>query len=76
MPNTYDLTTEQGVVSYMRAATSENDWNVRCNAVKQANDGNYPEFWYVAIVQSGVFHQKASEFGRSDGGLTVRSFNL
>lgn len=52
-----NLTTESGVVAYMKEAISEKDWNNRCDEVKKANGGDYPSFWYPAIILSGVFHQ-------------------
>lgn len=48
-----NLTTPEGVKAYMSQATSEQDWNNRCDAVKRAN-GGYPDFWYATIVLSGV----------------------
>ena len=63
-PKEYDLTTEQDVVEYMSLARSEHDWNARCDAVKEANNG-YPQFWFVAIVPSGVAGKTAANFGGS-----------
>lgn len=61
----HNLTTEQGVKDYMRMATSEDDWNSRCDDVKEANNGDYPGFWYFAIVVSGVMHITASGWKRT-----------
>jgi hypothetical protein len=52
----YDLKTEAGVVDYMKASSSESDWNNRCDKVKRVNSG-YPDFWYKAIVMSGIVYQ-------------------
>ena len=41
---------EHDVVDYMEGSTSEQDWNNRCDTVKDANGGLYPPFWYSAIV--------------------------
>lgn len=49
-----DLTTEQGVVDHMSASSSESDWNNRCDEVKAANGGNYPEFWFGKVIMSGL----------------------
>lgn len=57
----YDLTTEEGVVAYMREATSTSDWNNRCDKVKRANGGDYPKFWFKAIVLSGVMLETTGE---------------
>lgn len=48
------LETSQDVVKFMSAATSENDWNDRCDKVKAAFGGDYPDFWFFDIVMSGV----------------------
>lgn len=56
-----DLTIEANVVAYMSAAKSEKDWNERCDEVKRQNAG-YPNFWFAAIVLSGVAHQTASKW--------------
>ena len=44
---------QQEVVEYMQAATSEEDWNHRTDEVKR-RFGGYPDFWFAAIVQGGV----------------------
>ncbi len=51
--------TEKDVIDLMRAATSESDWNARCDKVKAACDG-YPKFWYQEIIASGLFNQTQS----------------
>ena len=48
---------ENEVVELMRSATSEDDWNTKCDYVKGMNEGKYPDFWYSAIVLSGVFSE-------------------
>ena len=44
---------EEAVVDLMRSSKSEAEWNANCDAVKKAC-GGYPDFWYRAIVLSGV----------------------
>lgn len=51
-----DLTKSESVVEYMKQATSDEDWDQRCDAVKGANSG-YPSFWYPAIIASGLYEQ-------------------
>jgi hypothetical protein len=67
----YNLTIEQDVTEYMAQARSEDDWNARCEAVKEANNG-YPAFWFVAIVLSGLAGKTAANFGGS-AELNIRS---
>ncbi len=45
--------TQDEVVALMKSSKSEAEWNANCDAVKRAC-GGYPEFWYVAILASGV----------------------
>ena len=57
-----DLTVKNDVVNYMRESTSEEDWNERCDAVKAANGNEYPGFWFMSIVMSGVAHEVATRW--------------
>ena len=45
--------TEKQVVELMSSATSEQDWNDKCDQVKAAC-GGYPDFWFPLIVVSGL----------------------
>lgn len=55
-----DLTTVKGVKELMSSSGSEQEWNVNCDKVKAAN-GDYPSFWYRAIIMSGLLSRtKAS----------------
>lgn len=54
MEKVIDLTTQEGVVSLMKSSKSETEWNNNCDEVKRANGGDYPRFWFGAIVLSGV----------------------
>jgi hypothetical protein len=48
------IKTPDDLVEFMTKATSEKDWNDRCDKIKEAFGGDYPEFWYTSIVLSGV----------------------
>ena len=52
-----DLNSREGVVAYMKESTSLKDWNARCLAVQAANGNDYPYYWYVEIVLSGVAYE-------------------
>lgn len=45
--------TETEVVNLMESSTSEKEWNSNCDKVKRRCNG-YPDFWYAAVIQSGV----------------------
>jgi len=48
----------------MKGSKSEIEWNTNCNKVKKAC-GGYPDFWYTAIVLSGIAAETAKKFGGS-----------
>ena len=45
--------TEDGLRSYMEGATSQSDWNNRCDRVKKFHEG-YPDFWFPTVMLSGL----------------------
>lgn len=49
-----DLTDKVQAAMYMRKATSADDWNDRCDAVKLANGGR-PRWWHAMMVTSGLY---------------------
>ena len=50
------------VVQLMSSATSAQDWDNKCDQVKAAWGGNYPEFWFQIIVMSGIAAQTAEKW--------------
>jgi hypothetical protein len=44
----------QKVVDLMRSSSSEKEWNENCDKVKAENGNDYPEFWFRAIIMSGL----------------------
>lgn len=62
----HDLTTAEGVTAFMEAATSESDWNRRCDQIKAAYGGGYPDFWFVTIVMGGVAARTSAKWGGDD----------
>jgi len=63
MDNSQDLTTVDGVKKLMQNATSEQDWDERCDRVKAAN-GGYPEFWFRTIIMSGLVSEVELRWSR------------
>lgn len=45
--------TQDDVVALMESSRSEDEWNQNCDRVKAAC-GGYPDYWYAAVVLSGV----------------------
>lgn len=59
----HDLRTSEGVAAFMRESTSAKDWSNRAAAVKKANGGGYPPFWYATAISSGLCEQVHNGFG-------------
>lgn len=57
--------TETEVVELMESCQTSAEWRAACNRVKAVFDG-YPEFWFTAIVQSGIAGRVARRWGGTD----------
>ena len=57
--------TQGQVVTLMESSGSEKEWNDNCDRVKAAC-GGYPEFWYSAVVLSGLSKRTAAKWGSDD----------
>ena len=64
---THDLTTKAGVEIHMLESANKLDWNKRCDEVKAANDGQYPDFWFETIILSGLLDKT---LGAGSSGIT------
>ena len=60
--NSPKLSTVEEVVALMAASKSEKEWIENCDKVK-ADFNGYPDFWYSAIVLSGLAEKTAQSFG-------------
>lgn len=49
--------TQLQVINLMRSARSEADWNNKCDIVKKAFSGSYPDWWFSTVIQSGLMTQ-------------------
>ena len=52
------------VAALMESSRSETEWNNNCDKVKAAC-GGYPDFWYSAVVVSGLAKRVMARFGAS-----------
>lgn len=68
-----NLTSPEGVKQHMSASTSEDDWNKRAEQVKAAHNGDFPSFWFVTIMMSGVARQTSAKWGGDDE-IKITSF--
>lgn len=71
---------EQQVVELMQGSKSEAEWNANTRKVKQIFKGGYPDFWYRAIVLSGVATKTAAKYGAKAEirvtGITSRTLTI
>jgi hypothetical protein len=61
------------VVALMSGSKTEAEWNSNCAKVKEACGGDYPSFWYEAIVMAGVVEQTAAKWG-GDAGIHISAY--
>ncbi len=61
------------VVELMKSSTSEDSWNQNCDKVKAVFGGQYPLFWYSAIVLAGIAKETAAKWG-SDAEIKITAF--
>ena len=59
-----DLKSEIGCQKLMNGTKTEDEWNAAASRVKAAN-GGYPEWWYTAIVLSGIARRAHMRFEQS-----------
>ncbi len=46
--------TQDEVILLMDSSKSEEQWNANCDRVKEAHGGQYPNYWFMSIVVSGL----------------------
>jgi hypothetical protein len=59
--------TQEEVVALMSGSKSEKEWNDNCDKVKAAErakgeDREYPDWWYGAIIRSGLLGKVRSSW--------------
>lgn len=57
--------TREEVIALMESSQSEQEWNDNCDKVKKACSG-YPDFWYPAVILSGLLSKVAARWGGDD----------
>ena len=55
------MMTKAEVVALMEGSRNESEWNSNVDKVKAACAG-YPDFWYSAIIQSGLAGRKMARW--------------
>jgi hypothetical protein len=57
---------ENEVVELMKTSKNEKEWNANADQVRAACGGGYPNFWFRAIVMSGLMHEVSARWGGTD----------
>jgi hypothetical protein len=57
MKQQLSLTEVKNVQVLMASSKNEQEWNDNCDKVKAANGGDYPSFWFTAVILSGIASQ-------------------
>ena len=60
------MTNPDNVRNLMASSVSKKEWTENCNLVKAANGGDYPDFWFAAVIRSGISAAAESKFETSD----------
>lgn len=47
--------TPENVIDLMKSSKSAAEWDANCDKVKAAHGGDYPSFWFLAIILSGLW---------------------
>lgn len=55
--------TREDYVRKFEDAGSEREWNALLSAMKGEHGGQYPDWWYGAMIATGIVDRKAREFG-------------
>ena len=58
------------VIALMESSKSDREWNANCDKVKEACNG-YPDYWYSAIVLSGLCDRVSAKYGGSGSKITI-----
>lgn len=58
--------TQDEVIALMKSSKSASEWNDNCDKVKAACKG-YPDFWYGAVIASGLANMIFGKFGGDSG---------
>jgi len=61
-----NLTTPEGVKSFLSGSASEEDWNSRCDQVQAANNDSYPKFWFQEVMVSGLARETSARWDGTD----------
>ena len=55
---------KEDAVKLMSSSKTEEEWNANCDKVKAAHNGDYPDYWFDAIMSSGVAWRVSMNFAQ------------
>lgn len=80
-----NLKAVEDVVALLKTSLSPEIWADNLKLIRDANGGDYPDFWYEAVVRSGLIDricmkwdiegEPASSFKRSESSTGTRDKN-
>jgi len=53
--------TQEEVINLMKSSKNSQEWNANCETVKKSNNNNYPSYWYVEVISSGLIDKTLGE---------------
>lgn len=59
-----DLTVKENALEILESSASKLDWKNACDAIKKANGGNYPSWWYQEVIANRLVHQVSAIWQR------------
>jgi hypothetical protein len=63
--------TKQEALNKLKASKNHDEWNQTVDAVKAANNGQYPDWWFPEVIQTNLANKT---FGPGADGIKVSAF--
>ncbi len=59
-----DLKSKEGVIDLICSSKNYADLCAKCDRIKKANGGVYPDFWFEVVNQSGLLSRVEDSFDK------------
>jgi len=53
------------VRALMESSRSQAEWDANCDRVKAVHGGEYPDFWFAAVIMSGLLGRVSQTWPKS-----------
>lgn len=57
---------KQEVLALMKSSKDKQEWNDNCDKVKSAHNNEYPEYWFLEVIQSGLIKEVLNDENAGD----------